>query len=139
MKKLMLVVALLLVSVVCAERVKVVESCFLRSEAGALDNAGWATAGTEYQVLDVEGAFYEVKFTGGTKHEGKTGWIYRGMLVDGKVKGLGCKVRNAPGMEAEVIFVVAGGAACEVVSKQKKWYKIGDGKWIFHSRVKVLP
>ena len=141
MKKILLmfmVMTLVFTTQSWAKKIEVTTSCYSRVSDSSLDSAGWVKAGTVFEVLEESGAWHFVKFKSDTSHIDETGWVWRQLLDDNKIKGKGANVHEATSTKSPVLFSVKGGAIVELIKKDVKWYKVGPNKHIFHSNIKVL-
>lgn len=139
LKNILITMAIVMIaSFLNAEKVEVIKGGYIRSSVEVKDNQGFAKPGTVYEVLEKIGAWHYIQITGGSSHTGAKGWIWR-KLVDGeKIKGKGAILHEGPGTDTPEVCKVRGGATYQLIKKQVKWYKIGEGKYIFHSYVKLI-
>jgi len=138
MKKLFIILLAVFSMMLFAEKIEVVTDCYARVSDSSLEKAGWVKAGSEFEVLEVTGAWHYVNFTGGTVHKGNSGWVWRQLIDGNKIKGKGANVHAKPATSSETIFSVKGGATVKLIKKDVKWYKVGPNKYIFHSNVKKI-
>jgi hypothetical protein len=127
-----------------ADQIKVISKSPIRpSDTDNKTIVEWADVGEVFDVVSESGAWHYVKFISGTEHVGKSGWVFRGLIdySTGKIKGKGAVVHAEPSTKSPPIEdcnAVKGGTVVELIKKDVKWYKIADGKYIYHKNVKKL-
>jgi SH3-like domain-containing protein len=87
---------------------------------------------TPLEVLEKGPEYYKVKDC-----LGRTGWVHRSLLSSKPgilVTGDHANVRQGPGTNHAVIFQLAKGDSCRLLSKQEKWLEVqsADGRkgWV---------
>ena len=87
---------------------------------------------TPLEVLEKGPEYYKVK-----DYRGRTGWIHRSLLNSKPgivVTGDLANVRQGPGTNHAVIFQLAKGDSCRLLSKQEKWLEVqsadGRKRWV---------
>lgn len=147
MKKLFLMLmsmCILLSFVFSAEKIEIVnENTIIRSAVMAKDNVGVAKVGDTFTILDTEGAWHFVEITDGSKHIGKSGWVWRKLVKDGVIIGdptltnPGVVLHVNPSTGSEAICRVKAGATYKLIKKKVKWYKVAKG-WLYYYNCKKL-
>jgi SH3-like domain-containing protein len=84
------------------------------------------------EVLEKGPEYYKVK-----DYRERTGWVHRALLSSKPgivVTGDQANVRQGPGTNHTVIFLLAKGNSCRAISKEEKWIKVqtADGRqgWV---------
>jgi SH3-like domain-containing protein len=87
---------------------------------------------TPLEVLEKGAEYYKVK-----DYRGRTGWVHRSLLSSKPgvvVTGDRANVRQGPGKSHSVVFQLAKGDTCRVITKNEKWLEIrtADGRqgWV---------
>lgn len=140
MKKLfkILLSFVLMVCAIYAFKIEVTKTTIIRSQVSAKDNVGIARVGDQFEVLEEIGAWHFIEIVSDSEHIGKQGWIYC-KLIDGKsILGDGAILHTQPITSSDEVCRVKGGAKYKLVKIDVKWYKIGEGKYIYYYNTKKI-
>jgi len=87
---------------------------------------------TPLEVIEKGAEYYKI-----INYRGRTGWVHRALLSSNPgivVTGDRANVRQGPGTNHAVIFQLAKGDSCRLLSKQEKWLEVqsADGRkgWV---------
>lgn len=141
MKKLFMIILAMtfMFSVIWAGQIKVKKTTIIRSAVMAKDNVGVAKPGQIFEVLEEIGSWHYIEITSGSDHVGQKGWVWY-KLIDGKkiigdksVDGFpGVVLHSKPSTKSSAVCKVKSSATYKLIKIDVKWYKIGDGKYIYY-------